>query len=86
MVEARPGSFHHRYYERTRRGRLRKDIITFEEAIWLIIGLFFGWFVGHGATVLLLLVPAVLFVVWVYEYIYAKKYGVRTVHGKLQRE
>jgi len=66
--------------------RLRKEIISLEEAAWLIIGIFFGWFVGRGVTVLVLLIPAVLFAVWVYEYVYAQKYGEKTMLGKPARK
>jgi len=63
-------------------GRLRKEIISIEEAAWLIIGLIFGWFVGRGATILLLLIPIIIFIVYFYEYVYAQKYGHYTMYGK----
>jgi len=66
--------------------RLRKEIISLEEAAWLIIGLAFGWFVGKGATVLILTIPLAIFAVWIYELMYAQKYGEKTMYGKPARK
>jgi hypothetical protein len=82
---AKSGSFWHKRHQKYTSGRLRKDIITFEEALWLIVGLVFGWFVGKGMSLFFLIIPAVLFLVWVYEFYYAKNYGIRTIHGELRR-
>ncbi len=66
--------------------RLRKEIISVEEAAWLVVGLLFGWFIGKGASKLMLLIPLIIFVVWVYEYMYAQKYGEKTMMGKPARK
>lgn len=60
---------------------MRTEILTFEELMWLIIGLGFGWFAGKGANILLVLIPLVLFIVWAYERWYASKYGLRFIHN-----
>ena len=65
--------------------RLRKEIITLEEAAWLTIGLLFGWFIGRGVTALIVIIPIIIFLVWVYEYLYAQKYGEKTMMGKSTR-
>jgi len=78
---AQPGSFHHKRHETYTQGRLRIDIITFEEAMWLIIGLAFGWFAGAGAKVLLLLIPLMIFIIWAYEKWFASRYGLRYIHN-----
>jgi len=78
---AQPGSFHHKRHEAYAQGRLRTNIITIEEAIWLVIGLTFGWLAGEGAKALLILIPLILFVVWVYEQAYASKYGLRFINN-----
>lgn len=75
------GSFHHKRHQVHTRGRLRTEIITLEEALWLAVGLTFGWFAGKGANILLLLIPIILFVVWLYEQWFASKYGLRFIHN-----
>lgn len=79
------GSFHQKRHEEYTRGRLRTDILTIEEAAWLIIGLAFGWFAGKGASILLIIIPLVMFLVWVYERGYASKYGLRFIHNVLAK-
>ena len=62
-------------------GRLRTEILTLEEAAWLVIGIAFGWLAVRGASVLLLILPLVLFIVWAYEQWYAAKHGLRFIHN-----
>jgi len=81
---ARSDSFWHKRHQKYVSGRLRKDVLTLEESAWLIIGLIFGWFIGKGMNLFLLVIPATLFLVWIYEHYYAKKYGTRTIHGELR--
>lgn len=75
-------SWHEKRYEIYTKGRARNQLITLEESIWLVLGIIFGWFAGKGASVLILLIPLVLFGVYVYEWIYLKRYGKYGIHGK----
>jgi len=74
--------FHALRHERFTRGRLRKEILTLEEGLWLIIGLLFGWLAGAVWGPFVLFIPLIIFVVWIYEEFYARKYGLFTIHGK----
>jgi len=78
---APPGSFFHKRHQKFSMGRLRIEVLTFEEAGWLIIGLLFGWMAGKGMKLIVLMIPAVLFIVWVYEKWYASKHGLRFIHN-----
>jgi hypothetical protein len=60
---------------------LRTEILTLEEALWLIIGLSFGWFAAKGINVILILLPLILFIAWIYEQWYAAKHGLRYIHN-----
>lgn len=61
------------------------EVITFEEAAWLFIGLVFGFLVAKGASFLFLLVPLFLFIGYLYEFFRAKRLGYRTVFGERAR-
>jgi len=83
MPEIAPvGSFFQQRYNRFSKGRLRTEIITLEEIFWLVIGLSFGWMAAKTTSIWVLAIPAVLLAVWIFEQLYAKKYGLRTVHGR----
>jgi hypothetical protein len=82
---APPGSFFHRRHQKFTQGRLRTEILTLEEAAWLIIGLTFGWFAAKTTNIILILIPIILLVVWVYEQWYASKYGLRYIHNVLAK-
>ena len=83
MPEIAPvGSFHHRRYQKSTRGRLRTDVITFEEGLWLTIGLIFGWLAAKTTVFWVAIVPVVILLVLGFEKIYAQKYGLRTIHGR----
>ena len=53
----------------------RRFILSVEETSLLIIGLFFGWLAGKGVYDLLLLIPLVIFAVFIFEYIHYKRTG-----------
>jgi hypothetical protein len=82
---APPGSFFHRRHQKFSQGRLRTEILTMEELAWLVIGLSFGWFAAKGTGVILIFIPLVLFIVWIYEQWYASRYGLRFIHNVLAR-
>lgn len=83
MPEIAPvGSFFHQRYSRYSRGRLRTEIITLEESFWLVLGLLFGVLAVKTSSSWLLIIPIVLLAVWIFEKLYAKKYGMRTIHGR----
>lgn len=83
MPEIAPvGSFHHGRYRRFSIGRLRTDVLTLEEGIWLSIGLIFGWLAAKTTFLWVLAIPIVLLLVFAFEKVYAQKYGVRTIHGR----
>jgi hypothetical protein len=78
---APPGSFFHKRHQKFSQGRLRTEILTLEEAAWLVIGISFGWFAARGASVILILLPLILFIAWAYEQWYAAKHGLRYIHN-----
>ncbi|MFH0869264.1 MAG: hypothetical protein V1839_03490 [archaeon] len=47
-----------------------RELVGFEELCWLIIGLFFGWFAGKGASAMVLLIPIVIFIVWLLDWLF----------------
>jgi len=65
-----------------RKHRLRKEVITFEEAIWLTIGILTGWLIAKGFSFLLLLFVIIVFIAFVYEEFYARKHGLFNVFGE----
>ncbi len=72
--------------KRTHRAdRLAVEVITFEEAAWLFVGLVFGFLIAKGASPLFLLVPIFLFIGYLYEFFRAKRFGYRTVFGERAR-
>jgi len=79
---AKKKTWHEKRFNIYTKGRARDKLITLEEGIWLILGIIFGWFAGKGASVLILAIPIVLFLVFTFEYFYLKKYGKRGIHGK----
>ncbi len=83
MPEIAPvGSFHHNRYQKSARGRLRTDVLTFEEGLWLVIGLIFGWLAAKTTFFWVAAVPIAILLVLAFEKIYAQKYGLRTIHGR----
>jgi hypothetical protein len=83
MPEIAPvGSFFHKRYSQFSRGRLRTEIVTLEEALWLTLGLAFGWMAAKQTKLWIIIIPIVLLIVFIYEQLYAKKYGLRTIHGR----
>ena len=53
----------------------RRFILSIEEGSLLLIGLFFGWLAGKGIYDLLLLIPLIIFAVFIFEYIHYKRTG-----------
>ena len=71
-----------RLKETHRAQRLRKEVLSIEEAVWLIIGLIAGYLIAKGISALLLIVIAVIFIAFVYEEFYARKHGLFNVFGE----
>ena len=65
-----------------RRLREHTEIITFEEAIWLFIGLGFGWLAAIGMYPMLLIIPVVLFIFYAWVRRHEKKFGKHNVFGE----
>lgn len=65
-----------------RKHRLRKEVLTFEETIWLAIGLIAGWLIAKGFSIFFLLIVLIVFLAFIYEEFYAKKYGLFNVFGE----
>jgi len=80
---AQTWSWTHKRHQKYLQGRFRTEVITLEEAAWLIIGLVFGWFAAKGANIFLLLIPIVILLVWLYEQFYASKHGLRYITNAL---
>jgi hypothetical protein len=83
MPEIAPvGSFFQQRYNRFSKGRLRTEIVTLEEALWLVLGLAFGWMAAKTTAIWIAVIPVALLIIWIFEQLYAKKYGLRTIHGR----
>ena len=63
---------HRKYREHT-------EIITIEEAIWLFVGLGFGWLAAIGMYPMVLLIPVVLFIAYAWAKNHKKKHGKHNV-------
>lgn len=68
-----------------RRYRLRKEVLTFEEAIWLAIGIITGYLIAKGFSILLLILVIAIFAAFVYEEHYARKHGLFNIFGERMR-
>ena len=49
-----------------------KEIIGIEEFSWMLMGLFFGWLAGKGATQMLVAIPIAFFALWTIFYLHRK--------------
>ncbi len=46
-----------------------KELIGLEGAIWLIVGLIFGYFGGKGGALFVVAVPIAVFLVWALDFV-----------------
>lgn len=65
-----------------RKYRQHIEIITYEEVTWMLLGILMGILAAKGLYLLLLFIPAMLIIVFIWAKTHEKKFGLKNVFGE----